>query len=98
MAMARLQERIQCLEQKLSQLLANYEQQRAITQKLQQENEHLRQMIAIKDTAVYHAAEKRGMDAIIKQLAGEPGADVGKAISNYIKDIDQCIAFFERLT
>ena len=94
--MQRLHERIQYLEQKLIQLLADYQQQRTATQKLQQENEHLRQVIAIKDKAVRHLSEQVGMDAIIKQLGGQQGASMGKMISSYIKDIDRCIAFFER--
>ena len=94
--MERLHERIQYLEQKLIQLLTDYEHQRTTTQKLQQENEHLRRMTAIKDKAVRHSSEQVSIDAIIKQLGEKQGANMEKMISSYIKDIDQCIAFFER--
>lgn len=93
--MPELYERIQYLEEKLIQLLANYEQQKAIVQKLQQENQDLKQMIATKDRGVAHSSEDNNMDTVIRKLSGQPGVD--KMISNYIKDIDQCIAFLEKL-
>jgi len=88
--------RIQQLEQKLLQLLADHEQQKSTIQKLQQENEQLRQTMAMKDKALQRSSKQLGIDAISKQLGGTQGAEISKMLSNYIKDIDQCIAFFER--
>lgn len=95
--MERLHERIQHLEQKLVQLLEHCSQQSMNTQKLQQENEQLRQMIATQEKALRHSSEQVGIDTVIKQLGEQQRASMRKMISSYIKDIDQCIAFFERI-
>ena len=81
--MQRLYERIEYLEQKLSAFVTDYQQQCAMAQKLQQENDRLKQKLA------RNAPIQTG-----KPLGHH---EEHSSIPNYLQYVDQCIAFLERL-
>ena len=92
--MQRLYERIAYLEQQLSALVADYQQQRVAAQKLQQENTDLKHKLATQVTHDATAADLiKGM--CHKYRGEETEGDLRHLIESCLQYIDQCIAFLE---
>jgi hypothetical protein len=95
--MSKLHAYIEQLEQQLRQLIAHGDEQKAKLKELQHENEQLKQTFHIQSKqAVQHAKEMN--EGVIKQWLREPSeTNQDKMLSHYMKTIDECIAFLEKL-
>ncbi|MEO1219396.1 MAG: hypothetical protein AAFV97_02765 [Bacteroidota bacterium] len=92
--MQRLYERIEYLEQQLSALVSDYQQQRATAQELHQENVKLKHKLAAQVTRNTSVAEViKGVH--YNQLGGDSQGDLRRLIDSCLQYIDQCISFLE---
>ena len=92
--MQRLYERIEYLEQQLSALVSDYQQQRATAQKLLQENVQLKHKLAAQvthDTSVADVIKSMHHN----QLREDTQGDLRRLIDSCLQYIDQCISFLE---
>ncbi len=94
--MTQLHAQIEQLEQQLIQLIAQAKEQKSRLQKLAQENEQLKHLLHTQSNQVDNSLKTMNQDAK-PLLKGKPGAHDSRLLSQYIKIIDDCIAFLEKL-
>ena len=87
----------QNLEKKLTQLRKNYLAQREEILILQQENEQLRSTITYKEQQTNFNSTKTEFQLVLKKILPEGEENIKKVLEEYIKQIDQCIEFLEKL-
>ncbi len=92
--MSKLHAHIEQLAQQLRQLIVNCDEQKAQIEKLQQENEQLKQAL---HNQAGHYSKGINQKAIRQWLKEQPSANKENRLSHYIKTIDECIAFLETL-
>lgn len=94
--MAKVHEHINQLRQKLTQLLASYQQQKRMIAKLQQENEKLKTKKAQKQTLPC-PPDASTMQALTQHLGTDAQKQVlKKTLTTYMTHLDKCIAFLEK--
>jgi Ni,Fe-hydrogenase III large subunit len=91
----KLDVQVQDLEQKIIQLLEQHRNQQATLLRLQEENQQLIQRMANQEKSVHDVSDQLNAGALVR--AGGATQDWGTRIDNYISDIDQSIAYLERL-
>jgi predicted nucleic acid-binding Zn-ribbon protein len=96
MLIEQLHANIHQLESKLIQLKEKYEQQKSIIQKLEQENEQLKNTLEQRIQQPILGDEKQKINSILQNLAQQKDKDIKKVFERYIKHIDQCIALLEK--
>ncbi len=87
---------VQELEKKIIQLLKHYKYQKAMIQKLQQENRQLKQQIASEDNEDYRSPNSLAIDIATRGRNKKQADELGNRLDNYIRDIDNCIAHLEQ--
>lgn len=95
--MEQLHAHIQQLETKLIQLKERYIQQKLLIEQLQQENKQLHSTITLQKQQHPLIHEKGKTKVILQQLTQVEGDDMKKLLEHYIKQVNQCIDFLEKL-
>jgi predicted RNase H-like nuclease (RuvC/YqgF family) len=92
--MEQLYANIHQLEHKLTQLRDAYNQQKAMIEKLKQENERLKRLSQQKKDSTF--ADDPSVVQGILQASNVRGAHMRQLLDQYMQQIDQCIAFLEQ--
>lgn len=94
--MEQVQEHINQLRQKLTQLLASYQQQKGVIAKLQQENEKLKAKQPLKQQQPV-TPDASTMQALVQNLGTDTQKqELKKTLATYMTHLDKCIAFLEK--
>jgi len=88
-----MNEQIQRIENKIQQLLKEYNLARKEIQQLQKENDRLHEQLKLQNQQVAELSQKA--DSLKMYAGGLPGSakkELEKRIDTYLKDIDKCLA------